>query len=404
MLKRLVIHIFMRRHFWRHMSFDDVAELYVSRLMTIFAVNIATIFVALFMYQSGYSVPQILLYYLAIYVFRIPVAWVAAMVAAYLGPKHGILIANIIRIPSLLVLLLLDQWGIMALVWFGGLTAIAATLYDLCYMIDFSKVKHVDHAGREIGTMQIIERIARVVSPLVGGVLATSFGAHVAIMVASVIFLLAAVPLFRTREPTETRMKLKFRELPWHAARRTFLGEVAVGADFIASGLVWMLFIASTMLSTIHEGAYAYIGVLTSIGVVASLVAAWAYGHLIDRERGRELMIVGSVGNWLVHLFRPFVSSTAGATGVGIASEVMTAGYNMAFTRVLFDIADQSSYRIGYLMIIEMMFNVGALLICGIAALSVWAVGVTLGLQLAFVVASFAVLLLIPARSFAARR
>lgn len=404
MLKQLIIRVFMRRHFWRHMSFDDVAELYVSRLMTIFAVNIATIFVALIMYESGYSVIEILLYYCAIYLFRIPVAWGAAMVAAYIGPKHGILIANIIRIPSLLVLLFLDQWGAGALAGFAVLTALSATLYDLCYMIDFSKVRHSDHSGREIGTMQILERIARVLSPIIGGVLASIWGPHVTIVLASCLFLLAAAPLLRTAEPTQTRMKLKFHEFPWREARRTFAAQMAFGADFIASGLVWMLFIVSTVLVATGNDAYAYIGALTSIGVLASLIAAWMYGHLIDREKGSELMVAGALGNWLVHLFRPFVSTAVGAAGINISSEVATAAYNMALTRVLFDIADRSTYRIGYLMIIEMMFNVGALMICGVAALAVWCIGTQLGLQVTFVVASFTILLLIPARNFATRQ
>ncbi len=404
MLKQFIIRVFMRRHFWRYMSFDDVAEMYVSRLMTIFAINISTIFVAVYMYESGYSIPQIILYYLVLNALRIPVSWGVAMVAAYWGPKHGILIANILRIPSLMALVMLEQWGVGALALFGVLTAVAASLYDLCYMIDFSKVKHVEHVGREIGTMQVLERLARVVSPLVGGVLAASFGPHTTIIVASVVFLCAAIPLLRTAEPTETRMKLKFREFPWREARRTFIGEIAVGVDFIASGLIWTLFMATVVFVSSGESVYAYLGALTSVGVLASLVAAWTYGHLIDRARGRELMVAGAVGNWLVHLFRPFITTTAGAAGVNITSEIGTAAYNMSFTRVVLDMADRSSYRIGYLMIIEIMYNIGATLACAVALLATWLWGNVFGMQVTFFVAAFAVLLLIAARDFAPRR
>ena len=214
MFKVMINRILAGRHYWRVVSFDEIAELYTSRLLTIFAVNIVNLFAAVYLYKLGYAVEFIVLFYGVLYLLKVPFSIVAAKYAAYFGPKHGILLANIVRIPSMVAFLLVPEFGFWAIVAFGIFQQIAATIYDLCYMVDFSKVKNSEHAGKEIGTMQIFDKIARIVSPIVGGVIASVYGPQVTIIVASLMLVVAAVPLFKTIEPTMTRNKLRIAGFP----------------------------------------------------------------------------------------------------------------------------------------------------------------------------------------------
>ena len=395
MFKVMINRILAGRHYWRVVSFDEIAELYTSRLLTIFAVNIVNLFAAVYLYKLGYSVEFIVLFYGVLYLLKVPFSIVAAKYAAYFGPKHGILLANIVRIPSMVAFLLVPEFGFWAIVAFGVFQQIAATIYDLCYMVDFSKVKNSEHAGKEIGTMQIFDKIARIVSPIVGGVIASVYGPQVTIIVASVMLVVAAVPLFKTIEPTMTRNKLRIAGFPWRLARSSLAAESVIGFDFVASGMTWTLFMTLFVFENYGDATYAALGGLASLGVFIGMIAAWTFGQIVDRHKGGVLLVIGAAANTVIHLFRPFVTSAPGAMGINAANEIATSAYVMPFTRVIFDVADSSGYRITYMMFIEMVLNLGAALGCFPLYICMTVLGLREGMMAMFVVAAFYGLLLL---------
>ena len=398
MLRRIIYRLLRRRHYWRLVSFSEMAELYTSRLMTIFAANLVNLFAAVYLYKLGYSVAFIVLFYAATFLLKAPTAYFAAKYAAYFGPKHGILLAHIIRIPSLIAFVFVPVYGLAALIVFGVLQQVSIAIYDLCYMVDFSKVKHTLHAGKEIGMMQIVEKVARVVSPVVGGVIASLYSPQVTIVLASIMFLLAAVPLFKTVEPTMTRVKLRIVGFPWRLALPSLIGQSAVGFDLITSGLAWTLFVTVVVLSGLGNAVYATLGGLASLGVLVSMLAAWVFGRIVDKHQGSRLLTAGVVVNAILHMFRPFVTSVAGIMGVNIVNETATSAYVLPFMRHVFDVADSSGFRIAYMMYMEVALNIGAALGCGIVYLCVESLGVQYGLTAAFMVAAAYELLLLISR------
>lgn len=398
MLQSIIHRIFRRRHYWRQVTFEEVAELYASRLLMVFAINIVNLFAAIYLYKLGYSLVFIALFYAFVYFIKVPLAYPIAKFAAFFGPKHGILAANIIRLPSLLFFFFVPVWGFWAVIMFGVFQQISSAMYDMCYMIDFSKVKHIEHAGKEIGIMQGIERVARIASPVIGGFIASIYSPQVTIALAALLFLLAAWPLLLSLEPTATRNHLKFEGFPWRIAWPSFLAESVAGFDFVTSGLVWTLFITIFVFSWAGDGVYAIVGMLASIGVTAALVSSWTFGQLIDKHKGALMLTAGSIINIVNHIFRPFVSTITAVAGINIASEVGTAAYTMPYMRGAFDIADGSGHRIAYMMYVEMALNFGAALACIIFAILLISAGDKLGTQITFFVAAGYELLLLPMR------
>jgi MFS family permease len=401
MLQKLIYQLFRGRHYWRLASFDEIAELYTSRLITVFATNIVSMFVAVYLYRLGYSVFFIAVLYALLYAGRVPFSILVAKYAAYFGPKHGILMGNLLRIPSLIAFALVPAAGpyaFWAIVAFGIFQQMSSTFYELCYYVDFSKIKHGAHVGKEIGTMQVVEKIARILSPLAGGAIASIYGPEVTLIVATVLFMLAAIPLFRTIEPTRTHVKLKFSGFPWQLSVPSIISQSASGYDSVTSGLAWTLFVIIFVFSSLGDSVYAALGGLASLGVLVSMLAAWTFGQMVDRHRGGILLSAGTIVNAVIHIFRPFVTSSAGVIGVNIASETATSAYTMPFTRVMFDVADNSGSRITYLMFIEMSACVGGALACGVLALSVWTLGVKEGMVAAFILAAAYELIMLVSR------
>lgn len=389
-----------RRHFWRHATFSEIAELYASRMLRMLALNIVASFMSIYLYQKGFPLIFIFLFWAGFFLYKAIFALPAARLAAFVGPKHGILIANLLYIPAMVAFAFVPQYGLPLLIIVGIFQASSSVLYAICHAIDFSKVKSVKHNGKELAFMNIIEKVTTGLSPLIGGLLAFFAGPEAVMVIAAILFALAAAPLFYTGEPIPTDQKLIFRGLPWRLVTRNIASQMSVGFDVFTSGTVWSLFVAITILgvSSNSDLIYALNGLLLSVVLFAALASSYAFGRLIDKRRGLELLKASIVIDSIGHFTRPFISHPVTAAGLNALNEVGTTGYMMAYTKGIFDSADLSGQRVTYIGIMEVLANLGACIGAIIAALLVAANGAVLGMQLFFFAAGAIVLLVVTSR------
>ena len=394
MIKSFFYKLLERRHFWRFASFNEIAELYASRTIRIIAMNIVSGFTSVYLYEAGYSLSFIMVFWLLFYLLKLPLSLFAGYFVARFGPKHGILVSNLLYVPSMVALGFMPEVGMVSIVLWGVFMAISASIYHICYMVDFSKVKNVEHAGKEIAFMNILEKIAIGISPIVGGLIALWFGLQVVIWVAALLFALAALPLLRSIEPVKTRQKIKFSGFPWRLTIRSIIAQTGVGFDFVTTGVVWSLFIVIVIFPGAGWDIYVTLGVLSSVTILAAITASYTYGKLIDRSQGGNLLTTSVLANGLVHAFRPFVGSPAIIVGTNIANEVATMGYTMAFMRGVFDTADLSGHRILYLCISDIVAAFGSAIACFVLLLCSMSLGDIEGLKIFFFFSAGFVLLI----------
>lgn len=364
------------------------------------AVFMAASFMSVYLYQLGFSLPVIGFYWAAFFFFKSLVSLPLARLIAWIGPKHAILVSNLLYIPAMISFALIPEWGswlIPVTLFFQG---ISASMYSIAYLIDFSKVKNVTHAGKEIAYMNIFEKITTGISPLVGGFIAFIWGPQVVLIVAGILFAFAAAPLFRTGEPVRVNQKLQFRGFPYRLFFRHALAQSALGFDSVTSGTVWSLYVAVIILSigTIGNAAYASMGVLLSVVLLVAILASYTYGKLIDRKQGGALMKAASVASAVTHLVRPFTNTPVGAAGVNAAHELGVTGYNLPYTRAVFDNADRSGSRVTYLGLNEIFSNLGAAIAALVFALLALSLSEVLAMKTFFFIAAGVVLLILTAR------
>ena len=376
-----------------------MAELYASRMLRMLALNIATSFMSIFLYQQGYSIPFIALFWACFFLFKTIIAIPVAAIAARFGPKHGIFISNLLFIPSMIAFALVPQYGEWLLAIVILFQGTSSALYSVSYGIDFSKIKSVEHAGKEIAYMNIVEKVTTGLSPLIGGIIAFLLGPQVVMIIAALLFTFAAIPLLRTSEQERPNQKLDFRGFPWHLVRSNVAAHLGTGFDVFTSGTVWSLFTAVFIIGVAKNNeVYAANGALLSVVLFAALGASYAYGRLIDRKKGRELLIFASIANAMTHLLRAFTNSPIGVAGLNVANEAATTGYTMSFTRGIFDNADLSGKRTTYLGIVELFSNFGASIAGFVLFILASNIGDKQALQTFFFIASAVVLLVITAR------
>lgn len=369
------------------MGFDELSELYTSTMLRSMGLSLIGIFVPIYLYKLDYSLGDIFLFLGLLFIGRVVSDIPAGYMIAFKGPKHTMLYSYLLQIAALLLLLTLPvyQWPLwlIAVVW-----GVSNSLYWLAYHVDFSKVMHSDHGGKELGFMTIVERMGGIFGPLVGGVIATVFGAQYTIAAAVVLFVLAVAPLFATPEPTRTRQRLWLSHMPLGQLKRDFVAYAALCAENSLTVSLWPLYIAVVIFTT---NTYASVGAVTSIGVVAAILSAQVIGKIVDRHQGGVLLRWSALGMSLLHLIRPFVKGGGGVVLVNIVNEAVTTGYRIPFVKGFYDRADSlPGHRITYIVYAELIGDIGKALPWLILWGLTFVLGDLLAMQIGFVLAALA--------------
>jgi MFS family permease len=359
MLKKIYYRYLKKRHYWRVVGFDELSEIYATQLLRSLAISLVGIFVPVYLYKLGYSISDISILFICWSISRLFVwAYTSAKIVARFGPKHSMAIAVAIQIAYLSLILSIQSmnWPL----WLIGIVgSLAYGLYLMAFEVDFSKIKHTEHGGKEIGYLQIFERTGAVLGPLIGGLIAGFFDPRYTIMIAIFVLCGSLIPLFLTDEPTRKHQKLRYKDFPFKRHRRDFLVSSAFVVENNISVTVWPLFLGAFILIA---NTYQALGLLVATSTIASFLTAYIIGKLIDNNKGKLLLNTGAIANAVIHLFRPFVGNIGQAFAINLVNEPVTSMYKMPFLKGKYDASDNvPGYRIVYYMITEMcsaIFNI----------------------------------------------
>lgn len=328
---------------------SELGELYVSMTLKSLALSLIAIFIPVFLYQEGYSIVEIGLFYAGYFTARIMFDLLAGYLTARFGPKHMLAYSYILLVVFLGLLLTLPVYG-WPLAVVAGFKALFNSFFFVSYHVDFSKIHSVDKAGAELSLMNILVRTAAAAGPFVGGLVATVFSIEVTIALALILVLLAIWPLMLSAEPVKTQRKLNLNSFSLrknlaNAASYTFLGiSRQVGLT------IWPLYISVFIFT---DEVYAKVGLVTSVSIAVSLLATRVYGKLIDRKAGRTLLNASSVVSAATHTLRPAIGSLGGVTLINMTSELAETGVILSFTKGFYDEADTDKNRIAYIAVME---------------------------------------------------
>lgn len=333
-------------------GFDELTELYVNALFRGIALSMTGLFIPVYLLQLGYDFTAILMVVAVYFTLRgFLLDIVAGFTVAKIGPKRTMLIGYGLLICSTMSFLLLEtmHWPIWLL---GGLWGASSSFFFVPFNVGFSKVKHSKHGGRELGYLNVMDRIGHFIGPLISAAVATAFGGKYIFLAAGVMLLIGAVALLQTAEPTKLNQKLDFNGLDISLLKREIVAFSGVGVQNGLHLYLWPLYLGLFILGS--STVYAELGALASISVMGGAVAAYGFGKVIDQGNGRKLLRISASMNALLHVTRIFVGSYPAAIGVNMASEFTAEGYRMAFFKGYYDSADEHpGYRIVYLTSME---------------------------------------------------
>ncbi len=342
------------------MKFDELAEIYTSMTLRSFGFSAIGIFVPVFLYKNDVSIQSIFFFYAFFFFLRIPMSLVTAFIVGRIGPKHTIATSTVFVVAFFGMLLTYDSytWPLWTLAF---VFSIANTLFFIGYNVDFSKIKHAKHGGKELGWLYVFERGGAALGPLIGGLLAGYTEPEIAIVFAMTVLVASLIPLFMTSEPVKTHQHISFKGFKLKSHLRDFTAASMFNIQHMTNVVLWPLLLA---ISVFAEDTYARIGGLVAISTVVSILGANMFGKFIDSKKGLPLLRFGTGMNMILLIVKSFTTTPTGALAVGTLGEPVILSYRMPLVKGLYDRADEvESQRIVFHVWFEMFSAVGKFLI-----------------------------------------
>lgn len=352
MLKNATNRLLAKRHFWRYASFNELNELYVSNMLRAIAANLFSIFVPIFLLKSGYSLTWVSLYFVFYFCVRVFGDVLSGLIVARIGPKHTWILSHTSNILNLVCLL-----GIVShpwLFWLSSLfNALGTSFQHIPLHIDFSKIKHTLHNGKEQSFFMTLEKIGSAVGPLLGGFIAAQYGANFTIIASIGLYIASLVPLLSTPEPVKIKQHIKFRDFPFRRVWRDIISHSLQGVDTTVTAGMWPIFL---VIVVFHDSVYQSVGFISTISIVVAVFATYMFGRVIDSDHRLRFFRISSVVNSLLHVARALTGTPVGALGVNLVNESSWTGSMMAYNKGMYAAADElPGYRIAYFTYMEVI-------------------------------------------------
>jgi len=375
--------IIEKRHFWRTVGFDELSELYISQMLRSLSSSLVGLFVPIYLYKLGHSVMAICGMFVVWFLVRPLWSYVSARIIGRFGPKHAIALSVMAQIIYLSFVLTIQTVGWP--LWIVGIIgSFCYSLYMMAFEVDFSKIKHSTHGGKELSYMQMFERIGAILGPVIGGLVATFIDPRFTIGLAIVTLCGSLVPIFMSAETVRQNQLIIVKGFPWKRHRRDMYVGAAFALENVVSVTVWPLFLGIFVL---RENTYATLGILAAVSTVTTFVAVFAIGKMIDNNKGLRLLSIGVVLNGILHFVRPLATLPVHALAINVADEPLTAMYRMPFLKGRYDAADSvPGYRIVYFMLLELFIAAANILFWGLLTVIAMMISDRAVFQAAFII------------------
>jgi len=323
-----------------------------------FAFSLIAIFIPIYLYNLGYSIRNIIAYFVLVYLFCSLGEYFSGRLVSKYGAKHVMAISFPLMAISLIFLLTLKDyhWPL----WFLAITAAAPMpFFWVPYHDDFSKAKHQKTAGKEIGRLAILVAFFGALGPFIGGMIAEEVGMQIAIAT-STILLLAAIPaLFRSREIVKQR-PMNMRNFSIRRNARDMLAYSGYGLEASASMVLWPFFLYLIV------GSYKGVGFIATASLMVAIAVMIFVGKITDKYSKRKVLKMGGILNFSTGVSRVIVSSLGAAYFVSVISSISQIFLQIPFVSEYYLRADEeprTEYIVGMEMTIDFARGFGFLIL-----------------------------------------
>ena len=296
MLKQPQSNFFPHWHYQPHLP--GLTGIYLNASLRTLVFGLSGIFVPIFILQHHGSFARVFLFFLLAAGSQLFIVWLVPSLLHRFGPDWAMAVSLILQIGFFLALFFSNQssW----LIWPAAIfLAFLVPLYWLPYHLAFVHLGNQRLLGQQVGTINILTRLAAALAPLFGGFIIQYFHYRILWLLIILLSIISILPIFwdeyNNIEPSVGLgdVLAVFKGKSRHRFILPFIGTGIEGALY---GVIWPLFLFQVLRRPLA------MGVIGSVALFFSVLLAWRVGRWVD-HRPQKILRFGSrlnAVNWLL--------------------------------------------------------------------------------------------------------
>lgn len=286
-----------------------------------FATGMVNMFIPIYLYELGVSIPIIASYFILFYIFKMSLYPFMKGLIIKRGIHHVFKFSYVTSSLFMICMYLVaeNHFFLIPALFLGGATNV---MFFGAHHIDLSRLFKSSKMSKDTGKMVVLSLAVGITAPLFGGFIAEAFGPQSGLLISLSILLLATASI-QHEMIKEDHHKIDLSEYAKPIKIRPILNDLianfANNYESYASVFLWPIYLFLIGVS------YSEIGAIVAInGVIAALLAYYV-GKQINP---RFYLKIGSIVRAFSFMLRPlaqtiraaFMIDLIGAVGIGLKS------------------------------------------------------------------------------------
>ncbi len=341
---------------------QEVRELYISTIIVNFGLAMVMFWEPIYLYDIGYSLQKIVLFYLVTYVGYLFLVPFGAKFAKRYGYEASLAVGS-----CLYALFYISLYFVQFVPSLFYVAAIILTLQKLfywpAYHANFAKYIGKTEEGKEVSFMNVATSLMYIIGPALAGLIISQFGFNVLFVVVSIIFFVSNIPPLLTKEvftPESFSYTNSFKLLFKKERRQELLAYLGFGEEFIVL-VIWPVFISTIIADAFDMGA-----IIALATLVTALITMYV-GQLTDQHNKKNILSLSSAFYSLSWFIRIFVANATGVFFLDTFSRLGKNTLSVPLTAITYDRAkivhsDSHQHIMTKVVFFEMSLVLGKLL------------------------------------------
>jgi len=344
--------LFSHFHITPFLKNKELNLFYLAITITTFVESMIGIFVPIYFYNLGYSIPLILLFFLLDALFYVIFAYPVAKVVTKIGAKHAILVSTPLSIIYYIGLYFItSNWAffvILPLLW-----AIRRAFYYNGYHVNYINHSDRKNRGKEISFLSALAMIVSVLGPVFGGFIAYYYGFIVLYIIGSMILILGSLVLMFTPD-CYTKLDFNSKDMLKEFLTKKYAGILItfIGYSFetIIGKIIWPIFLIVILVSTQKTG------LIVTLTMLLSLALFYFIGKITDKHRKEIMIKFGTALYFFAWVARIFADTATKIFFIESYKHVAEKVLYIPYNAKNYDLAEKEGY-FKFIVIRDFYFN-----------------------------------------------
>lgn len=314
-------------HF-HHSFFNKKTRVIIALTLRTFSAGLITVFIPLYLLESGYSLKMVALFFMAAYLLKIVAHYFIKLVIDSLGVNHMLSSSYIFSILFAVSLYFAQESVVWLAITVPLLALMKATYWDARH-IELAEIFDKSKMVKQTSLLFILQAIVSVVGPLIGGFVSFYYSISLTLLIGMLAYVLAALVLVKDVLNERGVIPQVASAKPVKLIKKDLIANAAMNYSSVIGLFIWPLYIYYLDLDL------SKVGLVLTIGLAVGLIVNWFFStHALNHI---SIFIKFGLGfTSLFYFFAPNVSTLLGVAALGTLKTTGSALYASPYTSLFY--------------------------------------------------------------------